>query len=108
MAYTGHVDVFAVIADPTRRRIVDECAGAERTAGALAAAVPTMSRPNVSRHVRALVDAGVLVERRDAQRRLFRLDHDALREVDEWVGRYRTFWADRIERLQQAVGDVGA
>jgi DNA-binding transcriptional ArsR family regulator len=100
------VDVFVAIADPTRRRIIDECGGAERTAGSIADLFPTMSRPNVSRHVRALVDAGVLVERRDAQRRLFRLDHDALREVDEWLGRYRSFWADRVERLQKAVVDA--
>jgi DNA-binding transcriptional ArsR family regulator len=100
------VDVFVAIADPTRRRIIDECGGAERTAGAIADLFPTMSRPNVSRHVRALVDAGVLVERRDAQRRLFRLDHDALREVDDWLARYREFWADRVERLQKAVADA--
>jgi DNA-binding transcriptional ArsR family regulator len=100
------VDVFAAIADPTRRGIIDECGRAERTAGAIARLFPTMSRPNVSRHVHALVDAGVLVERRVAQRRMFRLDHDALREVDDWLGRYRSFWADRVERLQQAVDDA--
>lgn len=100
--------MFIAIADPTRRQIIDACGTSERSAGAIATMFPTMSRPNVSRHVRALVDAGVLRERRDAQRRLFRLDHDALRQVDEWVGRYRGFWADRVERLQKAVDDAAS
>lgn len=97
------MDIFIAIGDPTRRRIIDECGGGERTAGDIAAAFPAMSRPNVSRHVRALVDAGVLVERRDAQRRLFRLDPDGLREVDEWIGRYRRFWEDRLRMLEEVV-----
>jgi DNA-binding transcriptional ArsR family regulator len=102
------VDVFTAIADPTRRRIVDECAERERTAGDIAAVFQTMSRPNVSRHVRALVAAGVLVERREAQRRLFRVDGGALREVDEWVGRYRRFWSERIDTLEEAVRRAGS
>jgi DNA-binding transcriptional ArsR family regulator len=102
------VDVFTAIADPTRRRIVDECAGRERTAGDIAEVFQTMSRPNVSRHVRALVDAGVLVERREAQRRLFRVDGTALREVDDWVGRQLRFWSERIDTLEEAVRRAGS
>ena len=102
------MDVFTAIADPTRRRIIDECGAGERTAGDLAAVFSEMSRPNVSRHVRALVDAGVLVERRHAQRRLFRLDAAALGEVDEWVSRHRRFWTDRLDLLGQAVNDAGS
>ena len=97
------MDAFTAIADPTRRRIIERCAEGEVTAGAIAEAFPTMSRPNVSRHVRALLDAGVLVERREGQRRLFRLDGDGLRDVDDWVGRYRRFWTDRLDALETAV-----
>jgi len=97
------MDVFEAIADPTRRHLIDECSHGERTAGDLAASLQSMSRPNVSRHVRVLVGVGILTERRDAQRRLFRLKHDGLGEVDHWLSRYRGFWQERIHALDEVV-----
>lgn len=80
--------VYAAIADPIRRAILDRLRLGERTAGDLAAEFP-ISRPAVSRHLRVLRRAGLASERRVAQSRIYSLIPGPLREVDQWVRRYR-------------------
>jgi DNA-binding transcriptional ArsR family regulator len=92
--------VFAALADPTRRRIVELVATGERTAGELAAEF-AITRPSVSRHLRVLREAELLAWRGDAQRRLYRLDPAALVEAGAWVERTRDRWADRLDALEQ-------
>lgn len=86
------------LSDPTRRRIVELLAEQELSAGALAAEFPT-SRPAVSRHLRVLREHGLVRVRGEAQRRLYSLDPAPLAELDAWLGRYRSFWAQRLDAL---------
>ena len=90
---------IAALADPTRRRIVELLADGERSAGDLAAEF-TVSRPAVSRHLRVLRESGLVQVRDEAQRRLYSLDPAPLVELDDWLQRYRGFWAQRLDALE--------
>lgn len=98
------MDAFCALADPTRRRIVETLAVGETAFGDLAAQF-AMSRPAVSQHLRVLREAGIVVARADAQRRIYRLDDDALDELDAWLARVRHFWNPRLDRLEQALAN---
>lgn len=98
-SYDSAVDVFTVLADPTRRAVLDLLADGERTAGDLAQAAPALTQPAVSRHLRVLRDAGLVRVRVDGQRRVYRLDPAPLTEVDAWVDRYRHHWTAALDRL---------
>jgi len=94
------VDVFAAIADPTRRRLLDALRGGERSVGSLAAPFgDAMSRPAVSQHLRVLRRAGLVAERRVGRERRYRLQAAPLAEVADWVGHYERFWADKLAAL---------
>jgi DNA-binding transcriptional ArsR family regulator len=90
--------VLEVIAEPTRRRILDAVRGGERSVGELVEHVG-MHQPGVSRHLRVLRDAGLVEVRQDAQRRLYRLRAEPLKELDAWLEPYRAEWADRLDAL---------
>jgi len=92
------VPVFAAVADPTRRRLLELLAAGERSAGELAAEFD-ISRPGVSRHLRVLREAGLVRARGDGQRRLYSVDPASLDEVDVWLARWREFWAQRLNAL---------
>ncbi|HEY9555142.1 MAG TPA: metalloregulator ArsR/SmtB family transcription factor [Acidimicrobiales bacterium] len=92
--------VLDVIAEPTRRRILDEVRQGECSVGQLVERVG-MHQPGVSRHLKVLRDAGLVHVRRDAQRRLYRLRSEPLMELDEWLEPYRREWAGRLDSLEQ-------
>ena len=92
--------VLEVIADPTRRRILDAVRGGERSVTELVDAVG-MHQPGVSRHLKVLREAGLVEVRRDAQRRLYRLRVEPLRELDEWLEPYRAELAGRLDSLER-------
>jgi DNA-binding transcriptional ArsR family regulator len=92
------VPVFDALADPTRRRLLVLLAAGERSAGELAEEFE-ISRPGVSRHLRVLREAGLVRVRGDGQRRLYSVDPAPLDEVDAWLGRWRGFWAQRLDAL---------
>ena len=92
------MDAFGALADPTRRRIVELLADRERTAGELAAEF-SISRPAVSRHLRVLREHGLVRAREDAQHRIYSLEARPLAELDAWLARYRSFWAGRLDTL---------
>jgi DNA-binding transcriptional ArsR family regulator len=100
------VNAFAALADPTRARIVEALAEHERTAGELGELFP-LSQPAVSQHLRVLRETGLVVSRRDAQRRVYRLNVRPLREIDRWLNRYRRLWAGRLDDLERHM-DRGA
>ena len=91
-------NVLEVIAEPTRRRILDAVRTSECSVTELVASTG-MSQPGVSRHLRVLRDAGLVTVRADAQRRLYRLRSEPLRELDEWLEPYRAEWAARLDAL---------
>ncbi|WP_240917723.1 metalloregulator ArsR/SmtB family transcription factor [Phycicoccus sp. HDW14] len=97
---TGALDVLEVIAEPTRRRILDAVRGGERSVSELVEIVG-MHQPGVSRHLRVLRDAGLVEVRRDAQRRLYRLRAEPLRELDEWLEPYRAELSGRLDSLER-------
>ena len=91
-------DVFAAIADPTRRRILEALASGEQPVGALARPF-AMSLPAVSQHLKALLKAGLVVPRREGRQRFFRLDPRPLEEVADWVSHYERFWQKKLRAL---------
>jgi DNA-binding transcriptional ArsR family regulator len=92
--------VLEVIAEPTRRRILDAIRDRECSVGELVEQVG-MHQPGVSRHLKVLRDAGLVDVRRDAQRRLYRLRPEPLMALDEWLEPYRAHWAGRLDALEQ-------
>ncbi len=96
------MDVFTALSDPTRRRIVETLASGEAAFGDLAGRFD-ISRPAVSQHLKVLKDAGIVVSRADAQRRIYRLGDDALDELDDWMRKVRGYWNARLDRLEDAL-----
>src|SRR4051794_570094 len=92
--------MFDVLAEPNRRRILDQLLDRPRTVGDLVAAL-SISQPSVSKHLRVLRDAGVVEARKDAQRRVYELRPEALAEVLAWVEPYRRLWAGRLDALER-------
>jgi DNA-binding transcriptional ArsR family regulator len=92
--------MFDVLADPTRRRILDQLRERPRTVGDLVATLE-VSQPSVSKHLRVLRDAGVVDAHKDAQRRVYELRPEALAEVLAWVEPYRALWAGRLDALER-------
>lgn len=97
------LDVLEVIAEPTRRRILDAVREAEQSVNDLVERVG-MHQPGVSRHLKVLRDAGLVEVRRDAQRRLYRLRPEPLMELDAWLEPYRAEWAGRLDALERHLG----
>jgi DNA-binding transcriptional ArsR family regulator len=94
--------LFDALADGTRREILDLLAHGEHSAGDLADRFP-VSRPAISRHLKVLRDAGLVQQRKEAQWRVYRLNPEALREIDRWLDAYRVFWAARLQNLKRFV-----
>jgi DNA-binding transcriptional ArsR family regulator len=94
--------VFHALADPTRLAIVERLlAEGERTTGDIAAPF-AISKPAISKHLKVLAEAGLIDRRIDRQWRVVRIRPDAVRALDEWFTRYRSFWQasfDRLDRL---------
>lgn len=88
------------LADPTRRKIVELLADGDKSAGEIVERFK-VSQPAVSRHLRVLREAGLVARRVDAQRRIYRLNPQPLAEVDAWLERYRRFWSNRLDNLEE-------
>jgi len=95
-------DVFAILADPTRRRLVEVLHGAERSVNDLVGEV-NIHQPGVSRHLRILHQAGFVAVRADGQRRLYSLRPEPLRELAAWMRRFAHDERDRLGRLANFV-----
>jgi DNA-binding transcriptional ArsR family regulator len=93
---------FDVLGDPVRRRILELLADGERSAGDIAAGVQKqfgISQPAVSQHLRVLRDSGFATVRPEGTRRLYAVDSTPLREVVDWVERYRRHWDEHFDAL---------
>jgi DNA-binding transcriptional ArsR family regulator len=91
---------FEVVAEPTRRRILDLLRERSRPVGELVELFGT-SQPLVSKHLRVLRDAGLVRVRQDAQRRWYELRPEPLAELDAWLAPYRRLWADSLDALER-------
>lgn len=101
------MQVLDVLADPTRRRIVELLAQGERPVGEIARAV-AISQPAASQHLRALREARLVRVRARAQQRLHALDPAGIAELEAWCARLRGFWAARLDALEAALAAENA
>ncbi len=96
---------FAALADPTRRAILARLAKGEATVTELAAPFD-LSLPAVSKHLKVLQRAGLIEQGRQAQWRPCRLTPEPLRDVADWVGRYRRHWEASFDRLDEYLREL--
>ena len=89
---------FAALADPTRRAILARLVSGETSVTELAEPF-AMSLPAVSKHLKVLERAGLIARGREAQWRPCRIEPGALKQVDDWLERYRQFWDQSLDRL---------
>ena len=95
---------FDVLAEPARRDILDLLRERERSVGDLVERL-SLSQPGVSKHLRVLRDAGLVVVRPEAQRRWYQLRAEPLAEIDAWLGPSRRFWSSRLDALERHLDD---
>lgn len=91
-------DAFQILADPTRRRLVEALRTGERSVNELVEMVD-IGQPGVSRQLSILHDAGWVSVQPVGRRRLYALRPEPFRELDDWMGRYRTVWEARLDRF---------
>ena len=96
-------DVFAAIADPTRREILDLLRADPLRAGEIAEQFPNISRPAVSKHLRILRGARLCRVRVSGRERRYELDPRTLTDLDAWLSRYRSLWSSKLDSLKTYV-----
>jgi len=92
--------VFEIIAEPNRRAILSLLVSSQQSVGEIERQL-RMSQPAVSKHLRVLRDAGFVESTVDAQRRLYRLKPEPLREMDAWLAQFRRFWSAHVDALER-------
>jgi len=97
--------ILAALADPTRRAIVEKLASGEATVNTLAEPLK-MSLPGVSKHLKVLQKAGLVVQGRDAQRRPCRLNPKRIQDVANWAERFRRNWEESFKRLDEYLSEI--
>lgn len=108
MAGTDQLSVvFAALADPTRRAILNELAGRDATVTELSAPFP-MSMPAVSRHLKVLEHAALISRTRSGKWRASHLETAPLREAADWIDRFRQFWDSSLDRLDAHLAAIQA
>jgi DNA-binding transcriptional ArsR family regulator len=96
---------FDVLAEPTRRRILDLLRESERPVNELVTTLK-VSQPGVSKHLRVLREAGLVEVRIDAQRRLYRVRPEPLAEIEAWLAPYRRLWGGRLDALERHLDET--
>lgn len=91
---------FEALAAPRRRDILDLLRDGERPVGDLVERL-SLTQPAVSKHLKALREAGLVEVRQDAQRRWYRLRPEPLAEIDAWLAPYRRFWNAHLDALER-------
>ena len=91
---------FEIIAEPNRRAILGLLASSDRCVGEIERELG-MTQPTVSKHLRVLREAGLVEAEVDAQRRLYRLKPESLKEVDAWLAQVRRFWSRHVDALER-------
>ena len=93
---------FQALADPTRRAVLDLLRRGSQPAGQIANAFP-VSRPAISKHLRLLRRAHLVREHREGRHRVYQLNPEPLRAVDNWIEQYRVFWTNSLNNLKAFV-----
>jgi DNA-binding transcriptional ArsR family regulator len=94
------VDVFAVLAEPTRRSILDLLRSSDRNVGQLVTALG-VAQPALSKHLRVLREAGFVSCKIAAQQRIYRIEAPPLRALDSWIAPYRLLWTHHLDALER-------
>jgi len=97
--------VFEVIAEPNRRAILSLLVSSEQSVGEIERRL-RLPQPTVSKHLRVLREAGYVESIVDAQRRLYRLKPEPLRELDAWLAPFRRFWSAYVDALERHLDRV--
>ncbi len=98
----SHDAAFQALADPTRRAVLDLLRMGSRPAGQIAQAFP-VSRPAISKHLRLLRRAHLVEERREGRNRVYQINAEPLKAVDQWLDHYRVFWQANLASLKNFV-----
>jgi DNA-binding transcriptional ArsR family regulator len=98
-------ELFEVVAEPNRRRILDLLLAREQPVGDLVREL-SVSQPAVSKHLRVLRDAGLVDVRTDGQRRLYRVRATPLNAIDEWLAPYRALWTASLDDLERHLDSI--
>ena len=91
-------DIFQVIADPTRRALLDQLRTGEQAVKQLAEPF-AMSLPAISQHLQILCEAGLVQMRKSGRKRLYRLNPEPLKQVSDWISCYEQFWQNKLDAL---------
>jgi DNA-binding transcriptional ArsR family regulator len=97
--------VFAALADPTRREILEALSSGEKSTGDLAEPF-AISPPAISRHLKVLETAGLIERKIDAQWRRCSLKPEGLKQANDWVSKYRKFWEDKLASLDTYLSQI--
>ena len=98
-------DVFNAIAQAQQRGILYELAGGERPVGAIVDEL-AITQPQVSKHLRVLSEVGLVQCRAAGRRHLYRVNPTRLRPVVDWLSRYEHLWNERLDRLDDYLGEL--
>src|ERR1700722_7841508 len=98
-------EVFRALGDPTRRAVDERLTAGERSVSERRPPRP-ISQPPVPQHLAALKAAGLVGERREGRKVLYRSEPQGLAPLIDWLGRYRAFWPERIERLKDVLKEM--
>ena len=98
---------FEVVAEPTRRQILDLLRTEPLPVGTISDRIG-LSQPGTSKHLRVLRDAGLVDVRQDAQRRIYELRPDPLAAIDAWLAPYRQLWSTHLDRLERHLDGLAA
>jgi DNA-binding transcriptional ArsR family regulator len=93
-------DPFNAIGEPTRRAILEYLAPGERSVGEIVDSLD-ISQPSVSKHLRVLLDVGLVEVRRDGRQALYRTNADRIRAVHEWTSRFGRYWRRQLGRVKE-------
>jgi DNA-binding transcriptional ArsR family regulator len=98
-------DVFNAIAEGHRRDILDALVAGDKPVGELVNALG-LAQPQVSKHLRVLSEVGLVTSRAEGRQRFYRLDHENLRPLHDWLEKYEQAWNRRLDRLDDYLGDL--
>ena len=99
------MSAFAAVSEPARRQILELLRERERPVGELVEHL-TLSQPGVSKHLRVLREAGLVVVRPEGRRRLYGLRAEPLAELDAWLAPYREYWGGRLDALERHLDET--
>jgi DNA-binding transcriptional ArsR family regulator len=93
-------DAFNAIAEPRRRDILNYLSARERPVGEIAAAL-RLAQPSVSKHLRVLLDVGLVDVRREGRRMFYRTNAEGIKPLHAWAGRFERYWGHQLHRIKQ-------